>query len=115
METHEYFILITAASISLLAYRAVAADRFKNWLTDICVIVGGILPWILVAIRLGWPPYSGYLLFVSVFGSTPLFFGAMLRYWLGPRFDNWERAAIAMVAAILAQVGYWISAKPWLV
>ncbi|RYD49967.1 MAG: hypothetical protein EOP83_24565 [Verrucomicrobiaceae bacterium] len=114
MKTHEYFILITAAFTSFFACRAVAADRFKNPVTDICVIVGGILPWLLVAMWLGWPRYSGFLLFLSVFVSLPLFSGALLRYWLGARFDNWERAAVAMVAAIMAQVGYWVSIKPWL-
>jgi len=111
MKPHEMPIFITAASISLLAGRAVVADRFKNPITDLGVIVGGILPWIVI--RLWWG--YGFAVIPVIFGSGPLFFAALLRYWLGPRFDNWERATLAMVAGVLAVVGFWASISHWYV
>ncbi|MES2923238.1 MAG: hypothetical protein V4819_16905 [Verrucomicrobiota bacterium] len=115
MKPHEIPIFITAASMSLLAGRAVVADRFKNRITDMGVIVGGVLPWITIGMWQGWLPGSDYFFILGVLGSGPLFFGALLRYWLGPRFDNWERATIAMVAAVLAVVGFWMSIEHWFI
>lgn len=101
-------IFITAAAITLLAIRAVAADRFKNPVTGTTVILGGILPWLTIGLGFGFLSNSGFSVAAAVgglWGSGLLFFGALLRYWLGPRFDNWEKASVAMVAVILAALG----------
>lgn len=118
MQPHEIPIYITTASITLLAGRAVMADRFRNPITDMGVIVGGIMPWIAVAVKYDCLPGSEYffradfLLVSGVFGNVPLFFGAIWRYCQGPRFDHWEKAASAMVTALFATAGQWIALTP---
>lgn len=105
-------IFITASSMSFLAIRAVKADRFRDPVTDAVVLLGGLMPWFTIGLQFGWLPeclpiYAAAV--VGLWGSGLLFFWSLLRYWLGPRFDNWERASGAMVAGVLAALGFYIS------
>ena len=112
MKPEHISIFITASCVSLLAVRAVLADQFKNTLTDKLVLIGGIAPWLTVGylflLAPGWAIAEAASSF-GLSGSGLIFFGALLRYWLGPRFDGWERASRAMMAAILAALGFHIA------
>ncbi len=112
MKPEDIPIFITAGSMTLLAVRALVADRFRNPITDWLVLLGGILPWFTVVWLFdGWPesvvlPFAGV---AGLFLSGPIFFGALLRYWLGHHYFGWERATVAMVTGILATLGFHIA------
>ncbi len=102
-------IFLTAAAVTFAAIYAVAVDRFRNPVTGTLVLIAGFLPWIMVSMILDSLPQGGVLGILGLFGSGPLFFGALLRYWLGPQFPNWEKASCAMVVGILLSLGFFIS------
>lgn len=102
-------VLISATLVSAAAVRATALDRFRNPVTDALVVVGGLLPWLAVAVMCRWLPYSGYPIAAGLYGSGALFLCALIRFRLGPRFPNWENASFALFAGVLANVGFFIS------
>ncbi|MES2475464.1 MAG: hypothetical protein V4640_06770, partial [Verrucomicrobiota bacterium] len=66
-------ISIMATVVSVSAIFAVVMDRFRNPMTDMAVLIGGISPWVAMAGMYRWLPSSGYILAVGLFGSGDLF------------------------------------------
>lgn len=109
MLTYLFTICTMATLVSTAAAYTVVVDRFQNPFTGSVVVVGGVLPWITIAGIFGWLPSWDYLMTAGLFGSGTLFLGALIRFWLGARFSNWEKASCALFLGILASVGFFIS------
>ena len=100
-------IFYILASISALAAIVVVATaRSSKPLASLLALIGGFLPWIIIAIWHKLIPSSSAAMVIGCLGSAPMFMASFLHFGIGRRPAGWTIVAIASMIGACSGIGF---------